>query len=94
MNQPTLNAVYNSLLVKWAAAGHPTDPDCEECGCDLTGKQVVEVEKRTWTCEACAESIESDNACDEEHCDDRECERDYESFDDYSYTARDYDECY
>ncbi len=49
---PTLNHSYNDLLKRWAAGGHPSNPECEDCGCDLTGEKVFET-STMWVCEAC-----------------------------------------
>jgi hypothetical protein len=49
---PTLNPEYNALLVAWAEQGHPCDPECEECGDDLTGKEVHET-GIAWVCSKC-----------------------------------------
>jgi hypothetical protein len=51
---PTLNPTYNNLLKSWAKQGHPCDPECEECSCDLTGKQVHDV-GTGWLCTECME---------------------------------------
>lgn len=50
---PTLNHYYNNLLKRWAASGHPSPPECEDCGCDLTGKEVHET--GNWVCKSCKE---------------------------------------
>lgn len=50
---PTLNPEYNLLLVKWSiVSGEICKPECEECGCDLTGKEVHET-LCTWLCSSC-----------------------------------------
>lgn len=49
---PTRNGSYNDLLVRWAASGHDSSPECEECGTDLTGKRVHET-SCGWLCTAC-----------------------------------------
>jgi hypothetical protein len=51
---PTLNPEYNELLARWEASGHGSPPECEDCGCDLTGKAVVD-DGCMWVCEACSE---------------------------------------
>lgn len=50
---PTLNVEYNWLLAEWARHGEPSPPSCEDCECDLTGREVVE--KHGWLCEECAQ---------------------------------------
>ena len=50
---PTLNPIYNDLLLRWAKEGHPSLPECEECGRDLTGEHVIET-RYNWTCKPCA----------------------------------------
>jgi len=54
---PTLNPEYNELLVRWAQDGHPSDPECEECSDDLTGKEVHET-STNWLCTPCHEKHE------------------------------------
>jgi hypothetical protein len=49
---PTLNAIYNDLLLRWAASGHPSTPECEDCGCDLTDKHVHDT-GTMWLCDSC-----------------------------------------
>lgn len=51
MNGPTLNAAYNNCLANWARAGHPAEPRCESCECDLTGRNVHEC--GAWVCSDC-----------------------------------------
>lgn len=55
---PTLNSDYNDLLVRRAADGLPSEPECEDCGCDLTGKVVVD-DYGTWVCESCSKADDS-----------------------------------
>jgi hypothetical protein len=50
--EPTLNPSYNDLLQRWAASGHPSGPECEECGCDLTGRDVHDT-GLGWVCDDC-----------------------------------------
>lgn len=50
---PTLNPEYNGLLAAWKAQGHCADPSCEDCGADLTGKDVYEV-RGGWLGACCA----------------------------------------
>ena len=59
MAGPTRNAEYNAVLASWKEQGAPSDPQCEECGCDLTGKEVVEI-TIGWYCETCAETYDGD----------------------------------
>jgi hypothetical protein len=51
-NGPTLNPVYNDTLLDGIYK-----PQCEKCGCDLTGKQVVpaplQMKPIDWICELC-----------------------------------------
>ena len=47
---PTNNATYNRLLTSWGDA----DPECEYCGADLTGCDVIET-ATSWLCVDCAE---------------------------------------
>lgn len=51
-NGPTLNPEYNATLQDWGRAGRACEPECEDCGRDLTGQHVRE---RTvgWFCVAC-----------------------------------------
>ena len=51
---PTLNPVYNNLLKSWSKQGYSCSPECEECQCDLTGKQVYDV-GTSWLCKSCSE---------------------------------------
>lgn len=51
---PTLNHSYNDVLKRWAQAGSPSLPECEECGEDLTGKEVYETSTQ-WLCKGCKE---------------------------------------
>jgi hypothetical protein len=52
---PTLNPEYNELLARWAASGHMSEPECEDCGCDLTGRHVFD-DGCMWVCERCCEA--------------------------------------
>jgi len=51
-NAPTLNPEYNYLLKAWAEQGFPSEPECEDCGCDLTGSHVYET-STSWLCTSC-----------------------------------------
>lgn len=53
-NGPTLNPSYNRTLAKWAASGDDCTPECEDCGKNLSGLNVVET-AYGWFCESCAE---------------------------------------
>ena len=58
---PTLNEGYNWLLRMWAhsegrSSHDPVEPECETCGCDMTGQQVY----GTWTSWLCGTCIEED----------------------------------
>ncbi|MGH8335630.1 MAG: hypothetical protein ACRETL_02120 [Gammaproteobacteria bacterium] len=52
--EPTLNENYNWTLAQWAASGHDSKPECEDCGTDLTGQHVRET-RYGWFCVPCAE---------------------------------------
>ena len=52
---PTLNQSYNRVLESWKKQGCDSKPECEDCGCDLTGKDVVE-SHYGWLCTSCAEA--------------------------------------
>jgi hypothetical protein len=52
---PTKNASYNKVLLAWDLAGHDASPECEHCGKDLTGLDVIE-RAAGWLCVACAET--------------------------------------
>lgn len=61
---PTKNCHYNVLLVKWAESGHPSKPECEECGANLTGRDVWEEDAEGtpgWFCSECADQEESED---------------------------------
>ncbi len=60
-NGPTLNPSYNSLLLDWKRQGYSSNPECEECSCDLTGKEVRDI-GTMWVCVKCAsrDEIKSD----------------------------------
>lgn len=49
---PTMNVGYNLLLRRWARGGHDSKPECEECGADLTGKEVYDVHSG-WVGDCC-----------------------------------------
>ncbi len=55
---PTLNPEYNKLLIRLHEHGCIGGPGCEECGCDLTGQNVVDTNPNNkdgmWVCEVCA----------------------------------------
>lgn len=59
-DKPTKNKSYNEVLARWnsdpreRAAGRKYLPECEDCGRDLTGKDVFET-RTGWFCENCAE---------------------------------------
>lgn len=48
---PTLNPTYNHLLRQWGNAL----PECEDCGCDLTGAKVFDI-GTMWVCSSCKEA--------------------------------------
>ncbi len=54
----TRNSEYNDLLEKWAAAGYPCNSECEECGKDLSGQEVFDIEY-LWVCSCCKEKIDN-----------------------------------
>lgn len=54
---PTLNVEYNGVLRKWAFTGYGAKPECESCGCDLTGESVADV-GTGWYCQRCGEHSE------------------------------------
>lgn len=56
---PTLNHSYNHLLSKWAVGGFASEPECEDCGCDLTGKEVYET-ATNWLCAECKEKDDNE----------------------------------
>jgi hypothetical protein len=63
-NGPTQNESYNHLLRKWAASGHPSEPRCEECDCDMTDHDVIEG-YRGWYCtEECCDNANDGNVDD------------------------------
>lgn len=53
-NGPTLNQNYNNVLAVWAAGGFDSKPECEDCGCDLTGQKVIDAGSM-WLCVKCDE---------------------------------------
>lgn len=59
MSKPTLNPDYNSVLDYWVREGYSGNPKCEECGCDLTGKQVYET-SIAWLCQDCKNKDQED----------------------------------
>lgn len=51
---PTFNPTYNKVLANWIATTTPNaKPECENCGCDLTGCDVQETAYE-WLCDECA----------------------------------------
>lgn len=70
INAPTLNVAFNQELAKRAPFGHG-EPECEECGCNLTGKNVYRV-TYTWCCESCyylLKDEEKNSRCRDRHVD-------------------------
>lgn len=65
MNAPTLNAAYNRLLADWARQGYPSPPACEECDCDLTGKDVHDV-GWGWVGDCCRKGATEDDGMSDE----------------------------
>lgn len=59
MSGPTKNPEYNALLIQWAAAGYGSEPECEDCGKDLTGEDVID-DGCMWVCTDCSEADEDD----------------------------------
>jgi len=53
---PTLNQDYNRCLARWQSNNTGVKPECEECGCDLTGRHVIG-DGNGWMCEECAEDF-------------------------------------
>ena len=51
---PTKNKEYNYIYATWAAIGYSELPRCEDCDCDLTGKDVGET-YIGWYCLECYE---------------------------------------
>lgn len=64
---PTHNRAYNRALASWATADSPAQPECEDCGADMTGAPVFETEVG-WLCTACAEREGFDAECDCRDC--------------------------
>jgi len=62
MHGPTLNPIYNDLLIRWANSGHPSPPECEDCERDLTGQEVFEV-NHGWVCEDCSHNHNPPSPC-------------------------------
>jgi ribosome-binding protein aMBF1 (putative translation factor) len=73
-NGPTLNNEYNALLIAWAEQGASSKPECEECGCDLTGKPVIET-AILWVCEDCADGDDDYTPANEYDYLERACRR-------------------
>ena len=42
MDGPTLTPSYNALIQFWNSIGEPMPPECEVCGKDVSGMNVVE----------------------------------------------------
>lgn len=85
-NGPTLNQEYNNLLISWAREGCCSKPECEECECDLTGKEVFEPKSywdtvAGWICSDCNQKFR-DEFDDTDSCPD-------EYYDNYGDTVRD-----
>lgn len=55
---PTKNKEFNYIYATWVGIGYSDLPRCEDCECDLTGKDVGET-TIGWYCLACYE--ESDD---------------------------------
>jgi hypothetical protein len=72
INKPTNNPSYNDLLIRWAhETGEPCLPECEDCGCDLTSRNVNEG-PYGWYCDACFEEhsgIDAGNYREDWHAD-------------------------
>lgn len=59
MSGPTLNPDFNELHARCVAAGvAPERPECEDCGCDLTGRDVVD-DYGMWVCVPCSKADDS-----------------------------------
>lgn len=58
---PTQNPYYNALLRTWAAQGHPCNPECEDCGKDLTGEKVHDTGV-SWVCDRCLQVADEEIA--------------------------------
>lgn len=70
IDEPTSNPSYNAVLLEWHLAGYDASPECEECGCDLTDRDVVET-KTSWLCMDCAAGYDEgcDEGCEDFHAD-------------------------
>jgi hypothetical protein len=55
MNGPTLNPDYNEAF---AGQTEIAEPECEDCGCDLTGRDVVD-DHGMWVCVPCSKADDS-----------------------------------
>jgi len=69
-NGPTLTAAYNKELQIRSQFGHG-EPECQECGCNLTGQKVYRVAS-TWCCESCYYVLEDEvkhSRCRDKHID-------------------------
>jgi hypothetical protein len=56
---PTHNVSYNNLLRRWAVSPcQPVEPECENCGGDMTGQQVYET-RYNWVCGTCIAANDS-----------------------------------
>jgi ribosomal protein L37AE/L43A len=54
-NGPTLNEAFNVYLKKRNPFGHG-EPECEECGSNLTDKHVYHADGM-WVCEKCQHAL-------------------------------------
>jgi len=53
MDGPTLTPRYNALIKFWDSVGAPMPPECEVCGKDVSGMEVVETASVGFVCEQC-----------------------------------------
>lgn len=58
---PTLNRAYNDLLIRWGNA----QPECEDCGSNLTGKRVHDT-GTMWLGDCCKRGESDDTLSDAE----------------------------
>ncbi len=58
-NGPTLNKFYNEIYEIWEAIGYNELPKCDECHCDVTGKDFFE-SGTSWFCKDCFDKIGED----------------------------------
>ena len=63
----TLNERYNEVLEQWKSWGDEALPECECCGADMHGKDVIEGRSGWYCSNACRRECEwcSFDACDE-----------------------------